>query len=315
MKKQLLFLAMFLVGLVPVFASNFTDQFGEVLLTIVMIGVMIVIVAVIVGSELLVGHFSKLPAWVRWLLFLPVSVARTLLLVLVFYIGTAYVLSLSEIAQRIVGWVVYPLLLFYTIFRTIPRAKKPVTIILSALWLVSGVWELIFLSTEDFVPRIIQCVALALFIFFVASNRISPKSISEKSRERIRMIEELEAEAREESGEISSPPKKEQPKRGVPQRTAVILLKILKALGVVVTLVGGLGMLVFWFDAMSEWVGGFIAYVIALVSALAIVAFPLIYWLVERHVPVIYFVFFGIMWGGVLLTGLFGYLLDKLGEE
>ena len=89
------------------------------------------------------------------------------------YVVNTYVWPMNEILVRVVSWVLTPILLFYTVFKTIPRAKKPVTIVLASLWLALGVYDLVF-AAKDFVPRLIQSLALALFIYYVARNQIAP---------------------------------------------------------------------------------------------------------------------------------------------
>ena len=145
-----------------------------VLLTVIMIAVMIVAGGLAVGAEMFLSNrFAQLPSWSRWLLFLPISGFRAVLVVLVFYIGTTDVWTMNKNSQFIVQWVLYPLVFFYTIFKTIPRAKKPVTITLSALWLALRILEMVTIP-KNLVVGIIQSVALALFIYYVASNQISP---------------------------------------------------------------------------------------------------------------------------------------------
>jgi hypothetical protein len=146
-----------------------------VLLTVIMIAVMIVAGGLVLVAEMFLSNrFAQLPEWSRWLLFLPISFVLAFLVVVVFYIGTTYVWTMNENFQLIVQWVLAPIILFYTIFKTIPRAKKSVTITLTALWLALRIWEMITVP-KNLVVGIIQSVALALFIFYVASNQISPK--------------------------------------------------------------------------------------------------------------------------------------------
>ncbi|MFC1782732.1 hypothetical protein ACFL02_03995 [Planctomycetota bacterium] len=66
-----------------------------------------------------------------------------------------------------------------------------------------------------------------------------------------------------------------------------------KILGYIILYGAGLIMFVFWFGAMSDWLGCF-GGVLAIILCPGVIIFPLVYWIVEGAFPVFYFVMWGI---------------------
>jgi len=76
-----------------------------------------------------------------------------------------------------------------------------------------------------------------------------------------------------------------------------------KVIGFIIWIGSGILMFIFWFMAMSKWLGLF-GSILAIVLAPGIVIFPFLFWLLEGIFPVFYFV----MWG----TGIVGVVIATL---
>ena len=79
--------------------------------------------------------------------------------------------------------------------------------------------------------------------------------------------------------------------------TVSILRTNLRTIILVISYVGWIGCaVVLWFfymSALTEWLG-YVGTVLAFVAAPGVVVFPIIYWIVEGHFPVLYFVLIGV---------------------
>jgi len=79
--------------------------------------------------------------------------------------------------------------------------------------------------------------------------------------------------------------------------------KILRVMGMIMFYGSGLFMFIFWFRAMSEWLGCFGSF-LAILVAPGLVIFPIIFWIVEGVFPVMYFAIWGFGVLGGIIFGL-----------
>ena len=79
--------------------------------------------------------------------------------------------------------------------------------------------------------------------------------------------------------------------------------KISRVLGMVMFCGSGLFMFIFWFQAMTKWLG-FWGSLLAVFVAPGLIIFPIIFWIVERVFPVTYFIVWGLGLLGMLIFGL-----------
>jgi len=75
-----------------------------------------------------------------------------------------------------------------------------------------------------------------------------------------------------------------------------------KITGYIMWIGAGVPMFVFWFMAMSEWLG-FLGSVLALIIAPGLVIFPIIFWIVEGVFPAFYFIVWGVGIVGLIIAG------------
>lgn len=75
-----------------------------------------------------------------------------------------------------------------------------------------------------------------------------------------------------------------------------------KIIGYLLWISAGILMFIFWFSAMSKWLG-FIGGILALVFSPGLVIFPIIFWIVERVFPTFYFIVWGIGIIGLVIAG------------
>ena len=67
---------------------------------------------------------------------------------------------------------------------------------------------------------------------------------------------------------------------------------------------GGL-MFIFWFMAMSKWLG-ILGSILAFVLAPGLVIFPIVFWIVEGVFPAFYFIVWGVGIVGLIIAGVSG---------
>ena len=70
--------------------------------------------------------------------------------------------------------------------------------------------------------------------------------------------------------------------------------------GGLITLVAGVLQYVFWFVAWADWLG-VIGVILGFILTPSLVIFPIIYWIVERDFPTLYFALMFAGWFGVWL--------------
>lgn len=81
--------------------------------------------------------------------------------------------------------------------------------------------------------------------------------------------------------------------------------KIFRVLGAIMWIGAGIFMFLFWFGAMTKWLG-FFGSVLAILIAPGLVVFPVIFWIVEGVFPVVYFSIWGLGIAGMIIAGLSG---------
>lgn len=78
---------------------------------------------------------------------------------------------------------------------------------------------------------------------------------------------------------------------------------MLRVIGMIMFYGAGLFMFIFWFGAMSEWLGCFGSF-LAIVIAPGLIIFPIVFWIVEGVFPVVYFAIWGLGIVGMIIFGL-----------
>lgn len=132
---------------------------------IVAILIFLIAVVIIYYSEIWIrSNYNKFPLWLRWLIFLPLSILRSM----IFSLGSAvYFIWFSSINEHItllLQWIISPIFFFYTIGITIPKGKKIMPLILSLIWIAGGVFAIISKEEEFVITRIFQILSIAVFM-------------------------------------------------------------------------------------------------------------------------------------------------------
>jgi len=78
-----------------------------------------------------------------------------------------------------------------------------------------------------------------------------------------------------------------------------------KIIGYLMWIGAGILMFIFWFMAMSKWLG-FLGGILAFVVAPGLVIFPIIFWIVEGVFPAFYFIVWGVGIVGLIIAGVSG---------
>ena len=78
---------------------------------------------------------------------------------------------------------------------------------------------------------------------------------------------------------------------------------VFRIIGMIMCYGAGLFMFIFWFGAMTDWLGC-IGSFLAIFLCPGLVIFPIIYWIVEGVFPVTYFAIWGIGMLGMIMFGL-----------
>lgn len=76
-----------------------------------------------------------------------------------------------------------------------------------------------------------------------------------------------------------------------------------KIIGYLLWIGAGILMFIFWFSAMSKWLG-FIGVILAFVLCPGLVIFPIVFWIVEGVFPVFYFIVWGIGIVGLIIASI-----------
>ena len=79
--------------------------------------------------------------------------------------------------------------------------------------------------------------------------------------------------------------------------------KMLSGLGWFLFIASGLLMFVFWFIAMTHWLG-IIGSILAIFLAPGLIIFPLVFWIVEGVFPAMYFMFWAFGFAGVIICSI-----------
>lgn len=103
-----------------------------------------ILLMIIIASELwLNSSYKNTNIIVRWLVFLPISIIRAGLVAVAVTLNTLYIAPLNPHFVMFLNWVAMPLVLFYTISKTLPQGKKIVPLVLCIIWLALNIFELI----------------------------------------------------------------------------------------------------------------------------------------------------------------------------
>jgi len=73
-----------------------------------------------------------------------------------------------------------------------------------------------------------------------------------------------------------------------------------KVIGYLMWIGAGIIMFIFWFMAMSKWLG-FLGGILAIIVAPGLVIFPIIFWIVEGVFPTLYFIVWGVGIVGLII--------------
>ena len=76
-----------------------------------------------------------------------------------------------------------------------------------------------------------------------------------------------------------------------------------KVIGYLMWIGAGILMFIFWFMAMSKWLG-FLGGILAIVLTPGLVIFPIVFWIVEGVFPSFYFIVWGVGIVGLIIAGL-----------
>lgn len=79
--------------------------------------------------------------------------------------------------------------------------------------------------------------------------------------------------------------------------------QVFKVFGMILWIASGIFMFIFWFMAMTKWLG-FIGSILAIIISPGLVIFPIIFWIVEGIFPTMYFAIWGLGIVGIIITGL-----------
>lgn len=79
--------------------------------------------------------------------------------------------------------------------------------------------------------------------------------------------------------------------------------KISRFIGFVLIYGAGILQFIFWFSAMTRWLG-LLGSVLAIVIAPGAIVFPFVFWIVEHVFPTMYFAFWGVGIIGFIILGL-----------
>lgn len=82
-----------------------------------------------------------------------------------------------------------------------------------------------------------------------------------------------------------------------------------KIIGYLIWFGAGILMFIFWFIAMSKWLG-LLGIILAFVLSPGLVIFPIIFWVVEGVFPAFYFIVWGVGMVGIIIIG-----LSSIGED
>jgi len=76
-----------------------------------------------------------------------------------------------------------------------------------------------------------------------------------------------------------------------------------KVIGYIMWIGAGILMFIFWFMAMSKWLG-FLGGILAIILTPGLVIFPIVFWIVEGVFPAFYFIVWGVGIVGLIIAGL-----------
>jgi len=127
-------------------------------------GIFVVLIGLLgISEQWIRAGYQKLSPWLRWLLFLPISAARSIALSIAIFANTQIIFRLNEHFSLLVNWIAAPIFFFYTVGITIPKGKKVIPLAFAILWGALGALEAIKFS-EYRISRILQTLFIVVFI-------------------------------------------------------------------------------------------------------------------------------------------------------
>jgi hypothetical protein len=129
--------------------------------------------------EKLIKYFIKLNSVIRWVLFLPVSIARSCFCVLILWVIFGGIFPIKENVLVSINWSVAPIIFLHTINKTIPRHSKIAVNILGVLWIIGSVYEIITQSGRAF-ARVIQIVSMLVYIIYQNNILLKKNTVTDE---------------------------------------------------------------------------------------------------------------------------------------
>jgi len=115
------------------------------------------------------GGYQDISEWLRWVIFLPISIIGAGVLSIALLINTHYLFPLKEEVGLCISWVIIPMILFYAVSITIPRGKKIMPMILCAIWVALSIFSVINNDPNQII-RVIQIITMSCFLFLWAKT-------------------------------------------------------------------------------------------------------------------------------------------------
>jgi hypothetical protein len=100
-----------------------------------------------------IQSYEKKCFFIRWALFLPVSVIFTLSVGAIFGIIFIGIIPLREIVFLPLSWTICPIVFFVVLNKTMPKGQRITTNILVGMWLLLGILDLFRLITSELFPE------------------------------------------------------------------------------------------------------------------------------------------------------------------
>lgn len=127
-----------------------------------------------------VNGFGKLPEFVRWLLFLPLTLFRGMVTAGLIFLSGYLWSSLDDNLISLVAWPSFAWIVTTTLWATIPRATRVVPITFAVLFSFFAISSL-FLGDKLILARILQVLACALAVIQIWNDE---KEIRENNLDR-----------------------------------------------------------------------------------------------------------------------------------
>jgi len=129
--------------------------------------------------EKLIETYSKRAMTFQWLLFLPISIVRSLLSIAIIYAVFGFIFPINKQLLMSICWSVSPIVMLVTIYSIIPKAKIGTTIALGGLWIVFSIGE-IFMKTDFWQIRIPQILIIAGYLSIKIAKQLGSKRVAKQ---------------------------------------------------------------------------------------------------------------------------------------